>query len=331
MLDQSGEMLRLIGHHGLGPAVALYLQELPVEHESVGQVLQTGEPSLLSNVRSRPALSKIPIPAKVTHSAAAPIRAKGTVVGLLGIAGTKSQPFTREDIALLSSIADHIGIAIENDRLQKQAAQIVVIEERERLARDLHDSVTQSLFSLTLFAATARELVHNDQLLQAEQFIDDIASTANQTHKEMRLLLYELQPSVLAREGLVDALRQRLDAVESRSGIDGQLSADLNTNLPTSIEAVLFKVANEALNNTLKHANADKVLIKIEAQETQTRMEITDNGTGFQIDSKEHKMGMGLTNMKQRMMSIGGTFDCRSSLGEGTTITVSVEMSDQTS
>ncbi len=328
ILDKSGKKLRMIAHKGLSPAILEYSRELPVKHELMSQIIQSGEPVLISDVQENPSISSLPMRSTITQSAAAPIRTKGKIVGILGIASEQPQPFSREDIALLTSIADHIGIAIENDRLRKLASHVAVTEERERLARELHDSVTQSLFSLTLFAATARELLQNENLSQADEFLLDIATTANQTHKEMRLLLYELRPSALTEEGLEGALRRRLESVENRIGIHGHISTAITVNLPAAVEGALFQVANEALNNSLRHAKADMINIDIQSRDTVIFMEINDNGAGFELDSLDNGIGMGLANMRQRMAAIGGTFETRSVPGQGTTIIASVAVEE---
>ncbi|MDX1414586.1 MAG: GAF domain-containing sensor histidine kinase [Candidatus Promineifilaceae bacterium] len=325
-LDESGKEFHLVGHQGVSPVMVNYSKKLSTDHPLIRQLYQQGEPLILSNLPSSQVISKIPLRSKLLHSATVPIRSKGKILGALGVAREQEPPFSREDVALLSSIADHIGIAIENDLLQKQAANAVIAEERERLARDLHDSITQSLFGLTLFAATARELVQNESLDEAKQYLDEITTTANQTHKEMRILLYELRPSVLAKEGLIGALRERIKTVEQRIGIQGQVTSNLSQSLPSSVEGALFKVANEALNNTLKHAKATKVLVSIFTKDQQIRLEVKDNGIGFDMNAAELGSGMGLLNMQQRMLAIGGVLSCHSTPGEGTMIVAAAKL-----
>ena len=326
ILDETGTTLHLTNSLGLSSAFTEYLQEISVDNPFMQEIIHNKQATVYSDVQSDPRASEAPIRETITYSAGAPIRSRREVIGILGIGSERQYPFSREDVALLTSIADHVGLAIENARLQKQAEHNVITQERERLARDLHDSATQSLFSLTLFATAARELLHNGKLSQAEHFLDDIAITANQTHKEMRLLLYELRPSALAKEGLAGALHQRLVTVENRSGIQGHISATLTVPLPAAIEGALFQVANEALNNTLRHAKADNVFVNVQSHDTQVLMEIRDNGVGFQMDLLERGAGMGMANMQQRMAAIGGTFNCHSIPDQGTTITASAEI-----
>ena len=327
-LDQSRMIFKLVCHIGLTPAMAEYSRELPVDDPRLHYLIETREPNLFSKVQSDPLFSGIDKNPTINNIVAAPILTKGKIVGILGIASVRPQPFSREDIALLTSITDQIGIALENDRLRKQTEQIAITEERERLARDLHDSVTQSLFGLTLFAATARELLHNEEYTQAELFLDEIATTANQTHKEMRLLLYELRPAALKKEGLMGAIRQRLETVENRSGIQSSLSGSIAVELPDEVESAFFQVANEALNNVIKHAKADQVSVTFSFQERKLQMEIRDNGMGFDMNFLDQKSGMGLTNMKQRLAAVGGTCNYHSSPEEGTVVIASIEIGE---
>ncbi|NCF65888.1 MAG: GAF domain-containing protein [Chloroflexi bacterium] len=320
ILDETATKLRLSGYQGLSPPMVDFMQELPIDYQFIEKILKGEEPFILSEPQSDPGLSDAPIQVPFTYSVGAPIRSKGKVLGVLGIATAHPQPPTREDIALLTSIADQIGVTFENAQLRQRAEQSAVIEERERLARDLHDSATQSLFSLTLFAAAARELVRNGQLEQAQEYLDDIGSTANQTHKEMRLLLYELRPSILAEEGLVGALNQRMQAVEDRSGIQSHITAEIPTDLPASVEEALHQVANEALNNILRHADADSVSITIRMKSSLIILKIIDNGQGFQTDSAEGGAGMGLSNMRQRIEALNGSLEYNSVPGKGSQV-----------
>jgi signal transduction histidine kinase len=154
----------------------------------------------------------------------------------------------------------------------------------------------------------------------------ELEETAVQTHREMRLLLHELRPTNLQEKGLEEALRQRLQMVEFRSGIRGQISAILPIKLPFSVEEVLFQVANEALNNTLKHSQADMVLINIAADGSHVNMRIRDNGRGFSTDGTDFSAGMGLDIMRQRVEEMGGTFHHESQPDAGTTVVAHIPL-----
>src|SRR5262249_46946983 len=153
----------------------------------------------------------------------------------------------------------HAAIAVEHARLLAQTHQQAALQERQRLARELHDSVTQSLYSLTLLAEAGRRLAEAGELEHVKGCLSRVGETAQQSLKEMRLRVYELRPSALEQDGLVRALRQRLETVEKRAGIQAHLLVEGGWDMPPSQEAELYRIAVEALNNTLKHAQAANV------------------------------------------------------------------------
>ena len=253
----------------------------------------------------------------------APMRARGRILGVLSVLGPEDQGINVEDVALLASIADHVAVAVENDRLRQQAERAAVIEERERLARELHDSVTQSLYSLTLFAEAARELAVDGRFSEIEYYLDRVNQVSRSALKEMRLLVHELRPPVLEEEGLVGALRQRLEAVEGRVGVQARLIADELVQLPSDVEDALYRIAQEALNTALKHARAKTVLVHLGVGPAgEIELSVEDDGGGFDVEGARDGGGMGMTNMRERAEKLGGTLVVQSALGEGTCIRV---------
>lgn len=252
------------------------------------------------------------------------MRARGQTLGVLSIFRESKQPFSTEEMDLLASISDQVGVAVENARLRQRAEQAAVMEERERLARELHDSVTQSLYSLALFAAAGKELVDSEELESLEHNFVRIGETVQEALKEMRLLVHELRPPALEREGLVGALRQRINAVEGRAGIDARLVVEDWVELPASIEEGLYRIAQEALNNALKHSAAQSVTIYLRVAGKQVELEVVDDGAGFDPHSMRDSGGMGLLNMKQRAHKLGGELSIVSAPREGTKVKVSV-------
>jgi signal transduction histidine kinase len=198
------------------------------------------------------------------------------------------------------------------------------MEERERLARELHDSVTQSLYSLTLFAEAGCELIRMGELQGAEQHTRRVSEIAQHALKEMRLLVYELRPPVLEQEGLVGALRQRLEAVERRAGVKTRLLADELTDLPAAVEDGLYRIALEALNNALKHAAADSVNVYIRTRGGGIELEVADNGTGFDSDAMGGTGGIGLNSMQERAEKLGATLTIGSTPGKGTQVLIRI-------
>ena len=221
-----------------------------------------------------------------------------------------------------------VVIADISDQKRAEEAQrgIAVLEERNRLARDLHDSVTQSLFSLTLFTEAARRLSGSGDWERTKEYLTRLGETSLQALKEMRLLVHELRPLELASLGLVGALQQRLDAVEGRAGVVARLLVSGTIDLEDHLEEELFRVAQEAMNNALKHAAAPSVTVRITADTDGVDLEIEDTGRGFDPAVAEAGGGMGLASMQERIFKLGGSLDILSAPGEGTRVKVRVEI-----
>jgi PAS domain S-box-containing protein len=206
----------------------------------------------------------------------------------------------------------------ERKRAEEAMGHLAVMEERQRLARDLHDSVTQALYSLILFAEAGYDSARAADLPQVRHYLSRCGETAQQALKEMRLLIYELRPQVLEQEGLVGALRRRLEAVERQAGVETQLLVESLIELPADVETDLYRIAQEALNNILKHSAATRVIVRIGADGAALQMEIVDNGKGFDLESVGERAGIGLASMRERVERLGGSLRIASKPGEGT-------------
>jgi signal transduction histidine kinase len=198
------------------------------------------------------------------------------------------------------------------------------LEERQRLARDLHDSVTQSIYSLTLLAEAGQRMVQVGDLQQIQKNQARLSEIAQQALQEMRLLVYELRPLPLTKEGLVRSIQHRLEGVERRAGVEARLVVDGELDLPAPIGEELFRIAQEALNNTLKHARASAVAVSIRVHRGALELEVVDDGQGFDLEAVKDRGGMGLNTMRERVESLQGELVILSLPGEGTTVQVRV-------
>lgn len=194
-----------------------------------------------------------------------------------------------------------------------QADELATARERNRLARELHDSVAQTLYGLTLQAEAAARELHLGRTDKATEQLREIRESAQQTLRETRLLIFELRPPILENEGLASALRARLESVESRSGLKTQIDVQDLGRLHAGVEAGLYGISNEALNNVLKHAHATEVTVLLARQSNKIVLEISDNGIGFDLDHAETHGGLGLKGMKERAEQFGGDLQIQSS------------------
>jgi signal transduction histidine kinase len=253
------------------------------------------------------------------------LRGRDRVLGLLSVQSYELATYTGDDLELLELLAAHAAIALENTRLYQQAQTAAVLEERNRLARDLHDSVTQSLYSLTLLAEGWRRLAQRGRLPDVDSALAELGEIAQQSLKEMRLLIFELRPPVLEQAGLLGALHQRLGAVERRAGVEARLIAEELVKVPPQVEQGLYHITQEALNNALKHARATTVTVFVRANGAWIEVEVTDNGCGFEPERLNGQSGLGLISMRERAEQLRGEVVIVSKPGEGTTVKVRVK------
>ncbi|MEZ4732888.1 MAG: GAF domain-containing sensor histidine kinase [Caldilineaceae bacterium] len=249
------------------------------------------------------------------------------VYGAIALYYPEPRPFTDEEIGLVVAFAAQAALAIENAQLRHHVEQTAIMTERSRLARELHDSVTQSLYSMTLLSEGWRRMAVRGELVQVDERLAELGELSRQALKEMRLLVHELLPPALEKEGLLGALYQRLAAVEKRAGIDARLIVDEVIELPACLEAALYRIAQEALNNALKHAAATAVTVTLRRVDEQIILEISDNGKGFAVASATGQGGLGLSTMRERAEQLGGVLTIHSPPGHGATIRVQVALS----
>ncbi|MGD2206536.1 MAG: GAF domain-containing protein, partial [Anaerolineae bacterium] len=214
-------------------ATSPHFEHVPLAQCIADLVAQTGEP-LLSN-DPNPELRSLCAEAELTALLAVPMRARDATSGALSVMN-KPGGFTTEDLRLIGLFADQAAIAIENARLHRQVAQLAAAEERQRLARELHDSVTHDLYSITLYAEAAIRLLAAGKARAVAEQLREVRDTGQEALREMRLLIFELRPPVLEKEGLVAALRARLEAVEARAGFRTELRVTGERRLPPALE-----------------------------------------------------------------------------------------------
>ncbi len=259
----------------------------------------------------------------------APLRLGNQVIGTLDVQSAEVNAFTEQDLLVIQSLGDQIAVAIENARLYDRSQELAVLEERTRLARELHDSVIQSMYSVVLLTeGWRRSIRRSGNKDQVDEYLARIGEINQQGLKEMRLLIHELRPPALEEDGLLGALHQRLDAVEKRAGISARLLADEIVELPHAVEEGLYRIAQEALNNALRHACAKNVVVRIGTKNGKIVLEVEDDGRGFDVNSVDCIGGMGLTNMQQRADELGGSVKIHSEIGQGTVVKVEVASED---
>lgn len=255
---------------------------------------------------------------------ALPMHSQDRVIGALVVRVPKDRQVIVEELTLLSFIADQLALVTENTRLHNLAEQAAVLDERSRLARELHDSVVQLLYSANLYTSSAQRWVAQSDLEKSSDHLQTIGLLLQQALKDMRLLVYQLRSSDLAQNGLTGALQSRLDAVERRAGIQVEFQPGSLAKLPERVEEQLYRIAIEALNNSIKHAQAARLWISIEQRIGCITLKIRDDGRGFNPAAPLNPGGIGLKSMRERAESLDGQLIIESTPGCGTTVIVSI-------
>lgn len=251
---------------------------------------------------------------------AVPLVQADRLIGVLCLVSSGANRFTEADIQVMGTLADLIAVAIENARLYEQAQSVAVLEERNRLARELHDTVSQALYGIGLGARTARALLDRDPKRVAEP-LEYVLSLAEAGLTEMRALIFQLRPESIENEGLVTALTKQAASLQARHGIQVRTVLCEEPRLPLEIKQALYLVAREAMHNTVKHARASHVTVSLVCTDTECLLDIQDDGVGFDL-SVPLPGHYGLQTMSERVAQVRGRFELTSEPGQGTTVHV---------
>jgi signal transduction histidine kinase len=253
-----------------------------------------------------------------------PLTAGGQALGWLSCYRVADTGFGMSEASFLVALARQVGVIIENHRLRARSSQIAVVEERQRLARELHDAVTQALYSQLLFARAGRDALEEDDRVKLRDSLQQVESNAILALKEMRLLLYQLRPAALQHGHLIEAINERFDLVERRLGLQATCAMDDDVSLSPDLEDMLYRVTLEALNNVVKHANASAVQVYLCRDHIRLYLSIQDDGRSFAVEHA--RGGMGLSNMQARVTEFGGQLEFVAQPERGTEVRISVPL-----
>jgi signal transduction histidine kinase len=253
-----------------------------------------------------------------------PLIAKDGFIGILVLAHSQPDYYSPQTRIQSQAYANQVAVAIHNAQLYQQAGSLATLEERNRMARELHDSVAQALYSISLFTDAMRRALETNRLEVAKQHLEDLVEVSKEAMADMRLMIFELRPPILEKVGLVAALQSRLDSVESRAGFQAIFQADGEFHFTSEQEGELYRIAQEALNNVIKHAQAGWVKVQLAVEPGIFRMTIEDNGVGFDLTTAEQAGGQGLRNIRERSNRLGAVCRIESTPGLGTKITIEV-------
>jgi len=267
------------------------------------------------------AIRRIPVASVLMLPLIAQAEENGKFLGCMVLARKEKPAFSQDEIVRLTTLSDHMASLIDSDRRRKLA---IAMTERERLMRDLHDSVSQKLYGLVTTTEAAQAAMEAGSSVDPRQEFARIGENARQAVKEMRLFLYQMQQVDVEKDGLVSVLHHRLSAVEGRADIKARLlSEEEEIPLSSDKQMTLYYIAQEALNNVLRHARAKSVLVTLRKGRKNVTLEILDDGVGFDT-RKVDRTGLGLRNMRERAAQLKGKLQIVSRPDQGTKIVVTV-------
>ncbi len=330
-LQPNGINLAVQAAHGL-PAEFMNTEAMSAGREAVRQAILTRQPVAVANAADtlddESDLTMTPTEWSLVNQMTAlyqawlavPLIIKGQVYGGISMYYQQPQAFSEEEIGMALAFSDQVALAIENARLRMQAEQAAVMAERNRLARELHDAVSQTLFSTSLMAEVIPRLWDRDQA-EGRRRLEELRQLTRGALAEMRTLLFELRPSALKEAKLGDLFKHLTQAIASRTRIPITLTVEGDRMLPPDVQVALYRITQEALNNVAKYANPSQTAVNLRFLPERVEITICDDGCGFEPDcvSPEH---LGLKIMHERAAAIHATMKLKTKPGCGTQIEV---------
>jgi signal transduction histidine kinase len=311
---------------GMSDELIAAIGRLPRTHGLLSAMLERPQPHRTSDISKDPRFEWWPAAhPRMTSFLGVPILSAGEVVGAFYLTDKiGADEFSDQDQELIELFAAHAAVAIATARVHERSRELSVVEERNRLARDLHDAVSQTLFSLTLTAEAASELLDRDTEAARAQ-LAEVRRLAAEAREEMRSLVFQLRPADLEADGLVATLRKHVEVLGRVHTADVELTVRGQAEPDAAVQRELYRIAQEALQNALKHSGAGRIGVELDLDPALIRLVVTDDGVGFDpADPRVRSQHLGVTVMAERARAVGGRLDLRSAPGEGATVTAEV-------
>jgi signal transduction histidine kinase len=324
--DGSGAFAQFITA-GMSDELIAAMGPLPRTHGLLGAMLESPEPYRTTDIRQDPRFRGWWPRAhpQMRSFLGVPIVARGEIIAAFYLTDCeRAEEFSAEDQRLIEMLAAHAAVAIENARLLERSRELNIVEERNRLARELHDAVSQKLFGLVLNAESAATLLDRDPKAAGVQ-IATIRELAQEALEELRGLIFELRPADLDEEGLAATLRKHVDMLRRVHARDVELRISGTPRSAPDSDGEVLRIAQEALSNALRHADAERIELRLQARDGRLTLTVADDGVGFDPAAPGvRSRRLGLTSMEERARALGGSLAVVSRPGDGTTVTLEV-------
>jgi signal transduction histidine kinase len=322
--DGDGGFARFITS-GMSDELIASLGNLPRTHGLLGAILESAEPHRTHDIRRDPRFrgwwpSAHP---SMASFLGVPIVSRGAVTGAFYLTDKEgAETFSDDDQALIETFAAHAALALENARLHERSRELSIVEERNRLARELHDAVTQKLFGVVLAAESGTALLQRDVHEAAAQ-LALVRDLAREAMEELRSVIVHLRPAALEAQGLAVALAKHVDVLRRTHGREITLEVEGDAPVAAAIEGDVFRIAQEALHNALRHAPAARIDVRLRCEPDRLLLTVSDDGPGFERDAVRSR-SLGLTTMAERARAAGGGLEIDAAPGRGTTVRLEI-------
>mgnify|MGYP000244582708 CR=1 FL=1 len=295
----------------------LQLEDIPLLRRSF---VNTREAIVIEDLQTEKPLAQVAKQANVRSYAGVPILLQKKIIGFINVFSQEEDAFGEENVARLTAFAQQCTIAIQNARLYRQSQDLAALEERQRLARELHDSVSQTLFTCSAMSESALRR-WDKQPTSAHELMKEVHRLTVTALSEMRILLLELRPESLTKVNLKQLFEQYLEPIQSRRGFKLMMDIADTAPLPPDVQIAFYRITQETLNNIDKHAKASIVRITVQPHSDRMELSIWDNGTGFDV-KQVAPTSLGLEIMRERAEAIGASLHIESEIGQGTKMTL---------
>ena len=327
IVDRDGAIERFITC-GISDEDRARIGDLPHGRGLLGLIIRESRTYRIPDIATHPERYGFPPHHPEMHSfLGMPITASGAVVGRLYLTNKLgAAEFSEGDQSLVEMFALHAGIAIENARLHDQVRRLAIVDERDRISRDLHDSVIQAIYAQTLALDDVPELITEDAP-EAGRRVDEAIDALHAVIRDIRNFIFGLRPVLLESGSLVDGLRHLATELHRNGGVEVSVSMpddDSEAEMPIEVVAELLAVTREALSNVARHASATHASVTLTKAGDELRLELADDGRGFRSEQSANQGHHGLANMRARSDALGGTFEVVSSPNGGTRIIISM-------
>ena len=301
----------------------------------IGAVAEAGKPIVVDNISQDRRLLRNEVKERgLDVMVGVPLKSKNTVIGVIILATLSRKRFTPEDTQLLLSIGNQIAVAIENARLHEKVQGMAALEERERIAREIHDGFAQVLSYVNTKTQAARQVLASGQQAQAEAYLKELEDIARDAYADVREAILGLRSTDVLQKGIIPTLKEYVLRFSQLSNVKTELEVSDGAvqSLPATTELQIIRIIQESLTNVRKHARASHAWVRISSKDGHTEIVIEDDGQGFDPSrvKRENWPRFGLQTMRERTESVRGSLDIISAPGRGTKVILTVPLAGRT-